>query len=211
MFVSSFLSSVENVVADLTLGKMCIVTDSVKRENEGDLIISAKFATPDNINFMLQKARGMICVPLTQSRATQLGLELMPKRNNNKDTANFTLPVDATAMHGVTTGISCYDRAKTIEVLLNKNSSSLDFISPGHVFPLIASTGGLIERPGHTEASIELMKIAGLPEVAVICELVADNGRMMQIDDLILFAEKHNIRITTIDKIIHYIKERVEQ
>lgn len=203
-----FRYSVDDILCDIAAGKMCIVVDSLERENEGDLIISGKFANHESINFMMQKAHGIICVAIDDNRANKLGLDLLPQRNAGKNMANFTIPVDAIEKYGVTSGISAYDRAITIQVIVNDNSTNEDLSCPGHVFPLIANKDGLTGRQGHTEASVELMKMAGLPEVAVICELIADDGSVMNTDSLILFSEKYNIKIISVDEILCFIKNR---
>ncbi|CAK8162519.1 3,4-dihydroxy-2-butanone 4-phosphate synthase [Candidatus Xenohaliotis californiensis] len=206
MSSSFFLSSVEDVVTGLAMGEMCIVIDSADRENEGDLLIAASFITPDSMNFLTKYARGIVCVTVVEADILRLGLVLSPKKNSIEHTANFALSVDAVEKHGVTTGVSCRDRVQTIKTMLDKNSTPSDLMSPGHMFPLVAKLGGVLERPGHTEASIELMEMAGLPKMAVICEVMADNGEMMRTDGLISFAKSYNIKIVSIDEIVKYKK-----
>lgn len=202
-----FLSTIQEIVADLKNGKMCIVVDNADRENEGDILLPASFANPENINFIIKEARGILCLVMEQQDANRLGIQLLPKHNISKNAANFGMPIDATEKHGVSTGVSCYDRAKTVSVALNPNSSEKDFMSPGHLFTLIADQRGLRHRQGHTEASIELMRIADLPRMSLICEIIDENGHMMRKDSLILFAKKHNIKIVAIDEIINYLQK----
>ncbi len=196
------ISPIEEAIEDLKNGKMIILVDSEERENEGDLVIAAEFATPEAINFMASYGKGLICVPLESSRLKELQIEPMVKQNTELYKTAFTVSVDAAK--GITTGISAYDRAKTIQVLIDPDSKPEDLVKPGHVFPLEAVAGGVIRRAGHTEASIDLCKLAGLKPAAVICEIMKDDGTMARLPDLSQFAKKHNLRIYTIEELIRY-------
>ena len=181
---------------------MVIMTDDETRENEGDLIFAAQKTTPEMVNFMMKFGRGLICVPMTAERIHELGLDQMnPNPEDSMKTA-FTVSVDAKV--GVTTGISAYDRNRTIELLADPKSSREDFVIPGHLFPLKAKRGGVLCRAGHTEASVDLMHLAGVAPVGVICEIVNDDGKMARLSDLLLFANKHNLKIGTIRDLIAY-------
>ncbi|MEF3280225.1 MAG: bifunctional 3,4-dihydroxy-2-butanone-4-phosphate synthase/GTP cyclohydrolase II [Elusimicrobiota bacterium] len=200
------LNSVIETVEDIKKGRMVIVVDDESRENEGDVILSAKFANPENVNFILKYARGLICVPIDKNIAKRLDLYPMDKVNSDPYKTNWLISVDA--RKGVTTGISAADRAKTIKAISNPKSKARDFTKPGHIFPLLAREGGVLVRAGHTEAAIDLMKLASLPPVAVICEIMKDDGRMARLNDLIDFAKKHNLKITSIEKIIEYRRKK---
>jgi 3,4-dihydroxy 2-butanone 4-phosphate synthase/GTP cyclohydrolase II len=184
------ISPIENAIEDLKKGKMIILVDSEDRENEGDLVIAAEFATPEAINFMATYGKGLICVPMESDRIKELQLEPMVKDNTEKYRTAFTVSVDASSKHGVTTGISAYDRAKTVQVLIDPNTTSEDLVKPGHIFPLQAVPGGVIRRAGHTEASVDLCKLAGLKPAAVICEIMNDDGTMARLPQLMEFAKK---------------------
>lgn len=207
------ISSIEELAHDLAAGKMIVITDDEDRENEGDLVMAAEKVTPEAVNFMVTHARGLVCAPLTRSRAIELGLHEMCRNTDPKGT-NFTVSVDAAA--GTTTGISAFDRAKTLASLADPRCLADDFHSPGHVFPLIAREGGVLVRTGHTEASLDLLHIAGLSPVAVICEIMKDNGEMARMDDLIGYCEKWGLKRGTVAQLIAYrrqtesLVERVE-
>lgn len=196
------ISPIEEAIAEIKQGKMIILVDSEDRENEGDLVIAAEFATPEAINFMATYGKGLICVPLESKRIKELQLEPMVKHNTELYKTAFTVSVDAAK--GITTGISAYDRATTIKVLIDPNSKPEDLVKPGHIFPLEAVSGGVIRRAGHTEASIDLCKLAGLKPAAVICEIMKDDGTMARLPDLIEFAKKHNLKVYTIEDLIRY-------
>lgn len=193
-------------IQDFRIGKMLIAVDDEDRENEGDLIISALKTTPEDINFMARFGRGLICAPVSDEIAGRFGLEPMVQTDcssGDNITTNFTVSIDY--KHGTTTGISAADRAKTVNALCDPGSVGDDFIKPGHIFPLRAHPGGLHRRNGHTEASIELAKMAGLPQVAVICEIINDDGTMARLPDLITFAEKHALNIISIKDLCDFV------
>lgn len=197
-------ATVEEAANILKNGGMIILTDDENRENEGDLVCAAEFVTPDAINFMASHGRGLICAALSEERCEQLGLEQMSQNNSCRYGTAFTVSVEAAV--GVTTGISAFDRAKTIKVLANPNSKKTDISKPGHVFPLRARKGGVLVRPGQTEGSVDLCAIAGIDKSAVICEIMKEDGSMMRMDDLEKYALKHNLKILTIEDIIEYRK-----
>jgi 3,4-dihydroxy 2-butanone 4-phosphate synthase/GTP cyclohydrolase II len=196
------LSSVDEVVEEFRNGRMVILVDDEERENEGDLVIPAQMATPEAINFMAKHGRGLICLALSSERVRDLGLELMPKRNESRHDTAFTVSVEA--REGVTTGISASDRARTVAVAIDSNRGADDITSPGHVFPLAARDGGVLVRTGHTEASVDLARLAGLNPSAVICEIMNDDGTMARMPDLEALAQRHNIKIATIADLIAY-------
>lgn len=196
--------SVEDAIETIKNGGMVIVADDESRENEGDLICAAEFATPETINFMMTEAKGIVCVPLTEKRALELGLDSMVKNNTDVKGTAFTQSVDGDPKFGVTTGVSAFDRAKTIELLVNEKSLPTDLRQPGHIFPLIAKNGGVLERVGHTEASVDLCRFAGLKETAVICEIVNHDGTMARRDDLKKFADKYRVKFITVAQLIAY-------
>ena len=198
------ISSLEEIISDIKLGKFIILADDENRENEGDLVIAGSLCTADHINFMITHARGLVCVPVSNNVALRLNLKPMVENNTSNRGTNFTVSVGA--KHGITTGISAPDRAKTINVISSPLSNKDDLSIPGHIFPLIAHSGGVLERNGHTEASIELMKLAGLNEVAVICEIIKEDGTMARRSDLILFAKQYGIKIFTVEKLVEYKK-----
>ncbi|MFA4890823.1 MAG: bifunctional 3,4-dihydroxy-2-butanone-4-phosphate synthase/GTP cyclohydrolase II [Candidatus Gracilibacteria bacterium] len=181
---------------------MVIVVDEADRENEGDLVMAAEKVTNESINFMAKEGRGLICVPFTRERASQLSFSPMVDQPEESHGCNFTVSVDY--RKGTTTGISASDRAKTIKAIVNKKSRSEDFARPGHVFPLIAREGGVLVRAGHTEAAVDLMKLAGLSPIGVICEISRDDGEMARGEDLLNFAKKHKLKIIAIKDIIEY-------
>jgi len=193
---------IEDVLEDIRCGKMVIVTDDANRENEGDLIMAASFVKPADVNFMVKHARGLVCVPMTGERLDYLGLNpMVPKYLDHYSTA-FSVSVDA--KEGITTGISAMDRAKTIQLLVNPYVSIKDFVTPGHIFPLRAINGGVLKRAGHTEAAVDLAKLAGLYPAGVICEIMNDDGTMSRLPELIIFKEKHKLKMCSIAQIIEY-------
>lgn len=197
-------SSVEEAVEDIREGKMVIVVDDPGRENEGDLVMAAEKVTPEAINFMSKYARGLICLSLTPERCEELDLYAMAHRNTDPKGTYFCVSIDAHPRFGTTTGISAHDRATTIRLALSPEASASDFIRPGHVFPLKARPGGVLERAGHTEASVDLAKLAGLYPAGVICEIMKEDGTMARLPDLVEFARRHNLKIITIADLIRY-------
>lgn len=210
-----FLSPTAEIIEDMRNGRMVILVDAEDRENEGDLIIPAQMATPDAINFMAMHGRGLICLSLTAERGRQLRLESMVPTNDSRTGTAFTVSIEA--REGVTTGISAHDRARTIAAAIDPTKGHADIVSPGHVFPLIARDGGVLIRAGHTEASIDLARLAGLNPSAVICEIMNDDGTMARLPDLVSFAQKHGLKIGTIEDLISFrlrndkIVERVSE
>jgi len=199
---SEFLSSIEAVIEDARNGRMIVLVDDESRENEGDLVIPAQLATPEAINFMAKHGRGLICLPLTRERVEQLGLPLMAKRNETRHQTAFTVSIEA--REGVSTGISAADRAHTIAVAIDPTKGRDDIGSPGHVFPLVARDGGVLVRAGHTEAAIDLARLAGLYPAGVVCEIMNDDGTMARLPDLVRFAQLHGIKVATIADLIAY-------
>ncbi len=200
------LDCVDDIIKELKKGNPVIVIDDETRENEGDIILPAQFADEKKINFIIKNARGLVCVPITKEKALKLNLYPMDNTNTDPYKTNWLISVDA--KKGITTGISAYDRAKTIRLLASKKAKPQDFTRPGHVFPLLAREGGVLVRAGHTEAAIDLMKLAGLEEVSVICEIMKDDGKMARLNDLLDFSKKHNLKITSIEKIIEYRRKK---
>ena len=200
--LNNFLSSIEEIVDEARNGRMYVLVDNEDRENEGDLIIPAQMATPDAINFMATYGRGLICLSMTKNRIEELELTPMKKRNTSKLDTAFTVSIESTK--DVTTGISAADRAKTIQVAIDKSSGPSDISTPGHVFPLMARDGGVLVRAGHTEAAVDISRIAGLNPTAVICEIMKDDGTMARLKDLIPFCKKHNLKIGSISDLIRY-------
>ncbi|MDO5604811.1 MAG: 3,4-dihydroxy-2-butanone-4-phosphate synthase [Paracoccus sp. (in: a-proteobacteria)] len=196
------LASTDEIIAEARAGRMFILVDDEDRENEGDLVISAQMASPQAINFMARHGRGLICLALTQGRADLLGLERMPQRNSGRHQTAFTVSIEA--REGVTTGISAADRSHTILTAIDPARTAGDIASPGHVFPLIAREGGVLTRPGHTEAAVDVARLAGLTPAGVICEIMRDDGRMARLDDLIGFAATHDMKIGTIRDLIEW-------
>jgi 3,4-dihydroxy 2-butanone 4-phosphate synthase/GTP cyclohydrolase II len=196
------LNSVRELIDDLRAGKMIVLMDDEDRENEGDLVMAAEFATPEAINFMAKHARGLICLTLTQQRCEQLELPLMVGRNGTQLGTNFTLSIEAA--EGVTTGISAADRAKTIQVAVARDAKPKDIVMPGHIFPLMAQSGGVLHRAGHTEAGCDLARMAGCEPAAAIVEIMNDDGTMARRPDLEVFAEQHGLKIGTIADLIEY-------
>lgn len=196
--------TVEKAIADIREGRMVIVADDEDRENEGDLVMAAAKVTPDHVNFMTKHGRGLICVALTDERADDLDLPLMTQRNTDPQETAFTISVDAHRRFGVTTGISAQDRAKTIEILTSPNSDPSDLRRPGHIFPLRAKSGGVLRRVGQTEASVDLARMAELPPVGVICEILNEDGTMARRLELEKFAIEHGLRFITVAQMVAY-------
>jgi 3,4-dihydroxy 2-butanone 4-phosphate synthase/GTP cyclohydrolase II len=194
------LSSIDEILEDARQGRMFILVDAEDRENEGDLVIPAQMATPDAVNFMARFGRGLICLAITPDRADALHLELMGRSNQSRHTTAFTVSIEA--KEGITTGISAYDRAKTIAVAINPEKDWRDIVSPGHIFPLVAREGGVLVRAGHTEAAVDLARLAGLLPAGVICEIMNDDGTMARMPDLLAFAQRHGLKIGTISDLI---------
>ena len=196
------LASCEELIEELRAGRMIILADDEDRENEGDLVMAAEWITPEAVNFMATHGRGLICLALTQGQTDKLNLPLMVSNTNSKFKTNFTVSIEAA--EGVTTGISAYDRAHTIRAAINENAQPSDIHTPGHVFPLVGRDGGLLVRAGHTEASIDLARMAGLKAAGVICEIMNDDGSMSRMPELKKFAKKHNLKVGTIADVIRY-------
>ncbi len=197
---------IESVITDLRKGKMVIVVDDADRENEGDLILAGQFVTPAVVNFMAKFGRGLICVPTTSERLQQLGIERMVRQNRESFRTDFQVSVDAA--HGVTTGISAADRARTIQILASPTAVPEDLVQPGHVFPLRARPGGVLQRAGHTEAAVDLAALAGCRPVGILCEIMNDDGTMARLPQLVKFAKKHRLKICTIADLIEYRRTR---
>ncbi len=193
---------IKEIIEDIKAGKAVIITDDDTRENEGDLIFAAEFATAENVNFMIKECRGLICVPLSSERITQLGLHNMVSETRDSMNTAFTVSVDASK--GVTTGISAPDRAHTIRVLAGFTSRPSDLVAPGHVFPLRGKKGGVLVRAGHTETALDLAHLAGLQPAAVICEIIRDDGTMARREDLLVFSKKHDLKIASVQDLIAY-------
>ena len=202
------ISRVEEVLEDIKNGKMVIIVDDEDRENEGDVMMAAEMATPEAITFMARYACGLICLSLTEERAKRLKLPLMVRDNTSPYRTAFTVSIEA--RHGVSTGISAYDRSTTILAAIDESTQAEDLSRPGHIFPLIARNGGVLVRVGHTEASVDLARLAGLKPAGVICEVMNEDGRMARLPDLEVFAEKHGMKIVTIADLIKY-KMRAEK
>ena len=198
--------SIESVVADIRRGKMVIVVDDADRENEGDLIMAGQHATPASVNFMARFGRGLICVPTTVERLQQFGINRMVQQNRESFRTDFQVSVDAA--HGITTGISAADRAKTIQILSATAAVPEDLVQPGHIFPLRARPGGVLQRAGHTEAAVDLTQLAGLRPIGVLCEIMNDDGTMARLPELQKFALKHRLKICTIEDLIKFRRLR---
>ncbi len=196
------LVGIEEIIEEARNGRMFILVDDEDRENEGDLIIPAQMATPNAINFMATHGRGLICLALTSKRGKQLGLEMMSNRNRTRHETAFTVAIEA--REGVTTGISAADRARTVSVAIDTSKGPDDIVTPGHVFPLLAREGGVLVRAGHTEAAVDISRLAGLNPSGVICEIMNEDGSMARLDDLIAFGRKHGLKIGTIRDLIAY-------
>jgi 3,4-dihydroxy 2-butanone 4-phosphate synthase/GTP cyclohydrolase II len=200
-----YISPTEEIIEEARQGRMYVLVDAEDRENEGDLIVPAQFATPNAVNFMAKYGRGLICLAMTQDRANALKLEMMAARNQTRHQTAFTISIEA--KEGISTGISVHDRAHTIAVAIDPTKNSDDIVSPGHVFPLVAREGGVLTRAGHTEASVDIARLAGLIPAAVICEVMNDDGAMARLPDLISFAQHHNLKIGTISDLIAYRRQ----
>lgn len=196
--------TIEEAIQDIQNGRMVIVVDDADRENEGDLVIAAEKITPETVNFMITYAKGLVCVPLAGQRLDELELRQMVENNQESMRTAFTVSVDAHSRFGITTGISPADRAKTIEVLINPCSKKDDLVTPGHVFPLRVKEGGVLKRAGHTEAAVDLAKLAGLYPAAVICEIIDPDGNMARVPQLKEFAQAHDLKMITIADLISY-------
>src|SRR5437870_10351344 len=192
--------TIEEAIAEIQEGRMIVIVDDADRENEGDLVIAAEKVTPEAVNFMATYGRGLICVPISNERAEQLGLQRMVTQNREAQRTDFTVSVDAA--RGVTTGISAYDRATTILAIANPHSSPDDLTQPGHVFPLRAKDGGVLRRAGHTEAAVDLARMAGLQPAGVLCEILHNDGTMARLPELREFRKKRGLRICTIQRLI---------
>ncbi|MEM9667668.1 MAG: 3,4-dihydroxy-2-butanone-4-phosphate synthase [Pseudomonadota bacterium] len=212
---SPAISTIDEIIEDARNGKMYILVDAEDRENEGDLIIPANFATPEAVNFMAKFGRGLICLAMNMERARTLNLDMMARENRESMGTAFTVSIEA--KEGVTTGISAHDRAKTIQVAIDPQLDHNDIVSPGHVFPLVAKEGGTLVRAGHTEAAVDISRMAGLYPAGVICEIMNDDGTMARLPDLVAFAQLHNLKIGTIADLIawrrkndRFLERRVE-
>jgi len=197
---------IESVIADLRKGRMVIVVDDADRENEGDLIMAGQFVTPAAVNFMAKFGRGLICVPTTSERLQQLGIERMVRQNRESFRTDFQVSVDAA--RGITTGISAADRAKTIQIMASPTAIPEDLVQPGHVFPLRARPGGVLQRSGHTEAAVDLAVLADCRPVGILCEIMNDDGTMARLPQLVKFAKKHRLKICTIADLIEFRRTR---
>jgi 3,4-dihydroxy 2-butanone 4-phosphate synthase/GTP cyclohydrolase II len=197
-----YISQIEDVIEDARNGRMFILVDAEDRENEGDLVIPAQMCTPQAVNFMAKHGRGLICLALTQERANSLNIPMMSQVNGTAHQTAFTVSIEA--KEGVSTGISAHDRAHTISVAIDPTKGSTDIVSPGHVFPLVARHGGALVRAGHTEASVDIARLAGLNPAGVICEIMNDDGTMARLPDLVAFAQLHGLKIGTIADLIAY-------
>lgn len=198
--------SIPDAIEDLKKGKMIVVVDDEDRENEGDLVMAAEFCTAADVNFMITHAKGLVCTPMEVDRAMKLSLPLMVRKNEEKMHCKFTVSVDL--KEGTTTGISAEDRAKTIRALTDDLAVEQDFVSPGHIFPIISDTAGLAGRQGHTEATLELLKMAKLKPVGVICEMIREDGEMMRGDDLLAFKNRHGLKLIAIDTLMKELRIR---
>ena len=204
----SAFATIEEAIEDIRQGKFVVVVDAADRENEGDLTIAAQFATPDAVNFMTKEARGLICLCLTEDRCDELGLRQMTENNETPYGTAFTISVEA--REGVTTGISAPDRSRTIQVAIDPEAKADDLVQPGHVFPLRAREGGVLQRAGQTEAAVDLARLAGLIPAGVVCEIMKEDGTMARVPDLIPYCERHGLKLVTVADLIEY-RRRHEQ
>lgn len=202
--IEKIFNTVEEAIEDFKAGKPVLIADDEDRENEGDLICSAEKITPEIINFMASECRGLVCLAITPERARELELTQMVEKNTESAQTAFTQSIDAAATFGVTTGISAFDRAKTIQIAIDKSAKPHDLRRPGHVFPCVAKAGGVLQRTGHTEASVDLARIAGHYPAGVMCEILKADGTMARRDDLQVFAKKHGIKFITVAQLISY-------
>jgi 3,4-dihydroxy 2-butanone 4-phosphate synthase / GTP cyclohydrolase II len=193
---------IEDAIEDIRQGKFVVVVDAADRENEGDLTIAAQFATPEAVNFMAKHARGLVCLCLTPERVDELGLRMMTEHNETPFETAFTVAIEA--REGVTTGISAHDRARTIQVAIDPSKGHADIVEPGHVFPLRARPGGVLERAGQTEAAVDLARLAGLLPAGVVCEVMKDDGTMARVPDLIPYCKEHGLKMITVEDLIEY-------
>jgi 3,4-dihydroxy 2-butanone 4-phosphate synthase/GTP cyclohydrolase II len=203
--MSGTFDTIDEAVADIREGRTVIVCDGEDRENEGDLVMAAQFATPESVNFMAKEARGLICLALSAERCEELGLSPMTRRNQSLHNTAFTVSIEA--RHGVTTGISAHDRARTIQTAIDPASGAEDLVRPGHIFPLRARRGGVLERSGHTEAAVDLARLAGVLPAGVICEILNDDGTMARVGDLIPYARRHGLRMVTVAELIGHRRQ----
>src|SRR5205823_12880565 len=195
-------ATIEEAVEDIRAGKFVVVVDAPERENEGDLTIAAQFATPEAINFMAKEGRGLICLCLSEERCEELGLRQMSDKNETPYGTAFTVSIEART--GVTTGISAPDRARTIQVAIDPSAKPADLVQPGHVFPLRARDGGVLERTGQTEAAVDLARLAGLTPAGVVCEVMNDDGTMARVKDLVPYCERHGLKMITVADLVEY-------
>ena len=202
MSFKDYKSTAEELIEDARNGKMFVLVDDEDRENEGDLVIPAQMATPETINFMAKHGRGLICLAMAKERIDHLGLSLLPQQNSSRLATAFTVSIEA--REGVTTGISAPDRARTVAVAIDPSKGAADIATPGHIFPLVARDGGVLVRSGHTEASVDIARLAGLNPAGVICEIMNDDGTMARREDLMMFSRRHNLKIGTIADLIAY-------
>jgi 3,4-dihydroxy 2-butanone 4-phosphate synthase/GTP cyclohydrolase II len=201
----AYLSSIEEIIEDARAGKMFVLVDDESRENEGDLVIPAQLATPDAVNFMARHARGLVCLAMTPERIETLGLDPMPRRHASRFDTAFTVSIEA--REGVTTGISAADRARTIQVAIDPEKGAADITTPGHIFPIVAKSGGVLTRAGHTEAAVDVARLAGLDASGVICEIMNDDGTMARLPDLVGFCQRHGLKMATIADLIAYRRQ----
>ncbi len=199
-------ASIEEAIEDIKAGKLVVVVDDPDRENEGDLVCSAEKITPETVNFMITKGKGLVCVPMPIETAERLELNMMTERNTERHGTKFTVSVDAN--EGTTTGISAQDRYRTINLLSKPDAKPEDFVRPGHIFPLVAEKGGVLKRTGHTEAVVDLMKLAGLNPVGALVEIIKDDGEMARMPDLMPYAKEHGLKIITIQHLIEYRRKK---
>src|SRR5262245_14326347 len=195
-------ASVDEAIEDIRAGRMVVVVDAADRENEGDLTIAAQFATPEAIAFMAKEGRGLICLCLTGERCDELGLRMMTEHNETPYGTAFTVSIEA--REGITTGISAHDRSRTIQVAIDPSKAREDLVEPGHVFPLRARRGGVLERAGQTEAAVDLARLAGLNSAGVICEVMKDDGTMARVPDLTAYCRRHGLKMVTVADLIEY-------
>jgi len=201
----NIFNTVDEAVNEIKNGNIIIVVDDEDRENEGDLVMAAQFATPEKVNFIIKEARGLLCAPLTEEKACKLDLPIMIENANEKWGTAFTVSVDAV---GTTTGISAFERSFTLKKLADPSSEAKDFVRPGHIFPLQARRGGVLKRAGHTEAAVDLLTLAGLEPVGVICEILNEDGSMARLPELLKFAEKHKLKIISVAQLIEYRRSK---
>lgn len=202
----SHFSKIEQALEDIKQGKLIIIVDNPNRENEGDFFMPAEAASPEKVNFMISHGRGLLCVAINSLQAQRLALSSMVPLSQNSESTKVNFAISVNAKHGITSGVSAFDRAKTIQVLTNPHSRPEDITKPGHVFPIIASSGGLAKRQGHTEAAVTLAALANYQPAGVICEILRDDGAMARLADLITVAKKFNLRLVSISDLENYVK-----